>query len=74
MVNFIIILAFVILWIAATFMSMFILPGTFFGNIDLSFEAPIIIISALFWCVIIPICAIVWIIKAIAYPFRKSWW
>lgn len=57
-----------------TFLCMTISSFTiddFYGEM---FNECLIILSVLFWWALIPCCAIIWLIRLIAYPFRKTWW
>lgn len=64
----------IVVWIGMTFLSMFLMT-TIDESMNCSmFDFTFIILSFIAWYIIIPICGIIWLIRLIAYPFRKTWW
>lgn len=63
-----------ICWIAMTFATMFVTAFTFEDLYDAAFSDGVILMSFLLWYILLPCCAAVWLIRLIAYPFRKCWW
>ena len=56
-----------------TFLCMVISSFTIDGFYGKMFDECIILLSFLYWWILIPCCTMVWLIRLIAYPFRKKW-
>lgn len=57
-----------------TFLCMVISSFTFDGFCCDMFDECLILLSLFWWWILIPCCVMIWLIRLIAYPFRKEWW